>query len=69
MKRLQSFKFELKLSSGEKRLLSCFAGSCRYVYNKALALQKERYEKGDKKLNYAGICKEITVWRNGSEFS
>jgi putative transposase len=64
MKRLQAFKFELKLSSGQKRNLSRFAGSCRFVYNKALALQKERYEKGDKKLNYAGLCKQLTTWRN-----
>ncbi len=69
MKRLQAFKFELKLSAGEKRNLFRFAGSCRFVYNKALALQKERYEKGDKKLTYAGLCKELTVWRNELKLS
>jgi len=66
MKRLQAFKFELKLSAGEKRNLFRFAGSCRFVYNKALALQKERYEKGDKKLTYAGLCKELTAWLKSS---
>jgi putative transposase len=44
-----------------------FAGSCRFVFNKALALQKERYERGEKKLGYAGLCKELTAWRNGAE--
>ena len=44
-----------------------FAGSCRFVFNKALALQKERYEQGKKKLGYAGLCKLLTEWRNGSE--
>ena len=44
-----------------------FAGSGRFVYNKALALQKERYEHGEKKLGYAGLCKLLTDWRNGSE--
>lgn len=48
MKRLQAFKFELKISSGVKNVLLRFAGSCRFVYNKALALQKERYERGEK---------------------
>ena len=43
------------------------AGSCRFVFNKALALQKERYEHGEKKLGYAGLCKELTDWRNGVE--
>lgn len=44
-----------------------FAGSSRFVFNKALALQKERYEQGEKKLGYAGLCKLLTEWRNGSE--
>lgn len=44
-----------------------FAGSCRFVYNKALALQKERYEQGEKKLGYAGLCKILTEWRNSAE--
>ncbi len=64
MRRLQAFKFRLKISVGKVRELSCFAGSSRFVYNKALALQKNRYEKGEKKLNYAGLCKELTTWRN-----
>jgi len=36
-------------------------GSCRYVYNHALALQKARYEACDKKLNYAGLCRMLTL--------
>lgn len=44
-----------------------FAGSCRFVFNQALALQKERYEQGEKKLGYAGLCKLLTEWRNSSE--
>ncbi|MGH8258028.1 MAG: RNA-guided endonuclease InsQ/TnpB family protein [Steroidobacteraceae bacterium] len=27
-------------------------------------MQKERYERGEKKLGYAGLCKELTAWRN-----
>ena len=44
-----------------------FAGSCRFVFDKALALQKERYEQGEKKLGDAGLCKLLTEWRNGPE--
>ncbi len=44
-----------------------FAGSCRFVFNKVLALQKERYEQGEKKLGYAGLCKLLTWWRNSTE--
>ena len=46
-----------------------FAGSCRFVFNKALALQKSRYEQGEKKLGYAGLCKLLTEWRNSSEMA
>ena len=67
MKRLQAFKFELVPTGEQQRQMRRFAGSCRFVFNKALALQKARYEQGEKKLGYAGLCKELTAWRNGAE--
>ncbi len=42
-----------------------FAGSCRVVFNEALNLQMARYDAGEKRLGYAGLCKELTKWRNG----
>ena len=67
MQRLQAFKYELRPDGQQERQMRRFAGSCRFVYNKALALQKERYEQGEKKLGYAGLCKLLTEWRNGPE--
>ena len=67
MQRRQAFKFELRPTGEQQRRMLRFAGSCRFVFNKALALQKERYEQGEKKLGYTGLCKELTAWRNGSE--
>ena len=67
MQRLQAFKYELMPTGGQQRDMRRFAGSCRFVFNKALALQKERYEQGQKKLGYAGLCKRLTEWRNGLE--
>ena len=69
MLRLQAFKYELMPTGDQQHAMRRFAGSCRFVYNKALALQKERYEQGEKKLGYAGLCKLLTEWRNGSETS
>lgn len=37
---------------------------CRFFFNQALALQ--RYERGAKKLAYAGLCTLLTEWRNGT---
>ena len=51
----------------QERQMRRFAGSCRFVFNKALALQKGRYEQGEKKLGYAGLCKLLTEWRNDTE--
>lgn len=64
MKRLQAFKYELKPNGQQAGLMRRFAGSCRFVFNKALALQKERYEQGDKKLGYAGLCKLLAEWKD-----
>jgi len=69
MQRLQAFKFELMPNGQQARQMRRFAGSCRFVYNKALALQKERYERGEKKLGYAGLCKLLTEWRNSAEMA
>ena len=66
MQRLQAFKYELVPIGEQQRDMRCFAGSCRVVYNEALALQAARYERGDKRLGYAGLCKELTAWRNGA---
>jgi putative transposase len=67
VKRLQAFKYELQPNSEQQRAMRGFAGSCRFVFNKALALQKERYEQGEQKLGYAGLCKFLTEWRNSPE--
>jgi putative transposase len=67
MQRLQAFKYELRPDGQQERQMRRFAGSCRFVYNKGLALQKERYERGEKKLGYAGLCKMLTEWRNSAE--
>ncbi len=67
MQRLQGYRYELIASGEQQRQMARFAGSCRFVFNKALALQKERHEKGEKKFGYAGLCKVLTEWRNGTD--
>ncbi len=67
MEILAAFKYELMPSGQQAHNMRRFAGSCRFVFNKALALQKERYESGEKKLGYAGLCKQLTEWRNGAD--
>ncbi|MBF6987003.1 RNA-guided endonuclease TnpB family protein [Cupriavidus sp. IK-TO18] len=65
MQRFQAFKFELRPNGEQQRNMQRFAGSCRFVYNKALALQKENYEAGGKFIGYVAMAKRLTEWRNG----
>ncbi|MHB8782776.1 MAG: RNA-guided endonuclease InsQ/TnpB family protein [Desulfobacteria bacterium] len=67
MQRRQAYKYELMPNGDQQRDMRRFAGACRFVFNKALALQKERHQQGEKKLGYAGLCKLLTEWRNGLE--
>jgi putative transposase len=66
--RLQAFKFELRPNGQQLRNLRQFAGSCRFVYNRALALNVERYEKKEKRLGYAGLCALLPNWKMEHEF-
>jgi putative transposase len=40
-----------------------FSGACRFVYNKALALQKERHERGEKKLSAFELNNLLPHWK------
>ncbi|PYX79648.1 MAG: cytosine methyltransferase [Acidobacteria bacterium] len=48
MERRQAFRFELMPNGEPQRRMSRLAGCARYVYNQALALKQERYEKKEK---------------------
>ncbi|MEX0387390.1 RNA-guided endonuclease InsQ/TnpB family protein [Spiribacter onubensis] len=67
MQCLQAFKYELRPNGEQQRRMRRFAGSCRFVFNRALALQKSRYEAGERKLSYAALCKELAVWKQARE--
>jgi putative transposase len=67
MQRLQAFKFELMPTGEQARKMRQFAGACRFVYNKALALQQENREAGGKFIGYVGMAKHLTAWRNSTE--
>ena len=59
----KAYKFELRPKSGQAHEMRRFAGSCRFVFNKALALMQEQSKDGQKRLGYAGLCKLLTDWK------
>ena len=67
MNRLQAFRFELVPDGAQACALRRFAGSARFVYNKALALQQENREAGHTFIGYVAMAKRLTGWRNGPD--
>lgn len=67
MQRLQAFKYELVPTGEQQRQMRRFAGSCRFVFNQALALQQANREAGGKYIGYVAMAKQLTAWRNSTE--
>jgi len=63
MKVRKAYKYRLKAKPDQERLFRQQAGCCRFIWNKALALQKERLNAGEKALRYAELCKQLTTWK------
>jgi putative transposase len=64
MEKRQAFKFELMPNGEQQRLMRRFAGSVRYIYNKALALQKEMYDLTKRSHTRFQLDKLLTLWKS-----
>lgn len=60
----KGFRYRLKTDTASERTLSRFAGSCRFVWNKALALQKELLESGEYCIKYKALCEHLKAWKS-----
>lgn len=67
MKIRKAYKYRLKAKPEQEILVRQHAGCCRFVWNKALALQKERLDSGEKVLRYVEIAKLLTGWKKEEE--
>ena len=65
----KAYKFRLKTNQTLARQLAQFAGSSRLVWNKGLALQKEKLNGKKSCLSYSGLTKELTQWKKREELS
>jgi putative transposase len=59
----KAFCYRLEPTPGQRQKLFQFAGCCRLVWNKGLALQKEKLDLKEKLLSYAELTKELTSWK------
>src|ERR1700723_1687002 len=65
--RLQAFRFELRPDREQRHQMHRFAGSCRFVFNRALALQKELFELSGAHASYADLCAVLVDWKQDKE--
>lgn len=63
MKIRKAHKFRLKAKPSQEALFRQQAGCCRFVWNKALALQKGRLDAGENVLRYVEVAKLLTNWK------
>ncbi|WP_439235473.1 RNA-guided endonuclease InsQ/TnpB family protein [Klebsiella pneumoniae] len=64
MKRLQAFKFQLRPNGQQERDMRRFAGACRFVFNRTLALQNENHEAGNKFVSYTKMASWLIEWKS-----
>src|SRR5258706_2741719 len=67
MERLQAYQYELRPNGAQQRDLRRFAGACRFVFNKALALQQANHAAGEKFIGYVAMARHLTAWRNDTD--
>ncbi len=64
----KAFKYRLKTRTSDDLLMKQFAGCCRFVWNKALALQKERLDAGERTLSYNKMAILLPAWKTEHPF-
>jgi putative transposase len=65
----KAYKYRLKTNMCTEQMLSQFAGSCRFVWNKALALQKDRLDRKESCLSYNELSALLLQWKGDPETS
>ena len=64
----QAYKFRLKTNKDIAQQLGQFAGSCRFVWNKALALIKNRLEHNIPIFWYNDLASLLRLWKQSDEY-
>jgi len=67
MRKMQAFIFELLPDREQELDMRKISGACRFVFNKALGIQKENHEAVNKFIGYVSMAKQLTQWRSSEE--
>lgn len=63
----RAYKFRIYPTPEQEAILRKTLGSCRFVYNWALAQRREAWIKDKKSINYAASCKALTELKSSQE--
>lgn len=63
----QGFRFRLEPTPEQAQFMARIAGCCRFVWNQALAVQRERHAQERPTLAYKDLCRLLTEWRNSEQ--
>ena len=64
----KAFKFRLKVTTETNQKLANYAGGCRFVWNKALALNLDRLSKKQPILRYDALDFWSKLWKKSDEY-
>ena len=65
----KTISYRLYPTEEQRVIIAKTFGCTRYVYNRALALRKETYEKEKKHISRFDLCRKITEWKHSEETS
>jgi len=68
MKIRKGYKYRLKTTTKTSAQFVRFAGACRFVWNKILALNEGRYLAGVPRLSYNDAAGLLTLWKQSEEY-
>ena len=64
----KGYKYRLKTREEHEKLFRLFCGHCRFVWNKALALQIARLESRTPLLSYGDLAGLLKLWKASDEY-
>lgn len=64
----KGYKYRLKTNRTTGPQFVRFAGACRFVWNKILAINEHRYCAGVPRLSYAEACELVAWWKQSEEY-
>lgn len=64
----KGYKYRLQANTETRQKLAQFAGACRFVWNKVLALNVGRYQAGVPRLTYGEAAGALPLWKQSEDY-